>query len=293
MKNTLLLAIGVSIGIFLSGLTVPVSAADKETRQMMADIRMLQEQTQQLQNLIGALGKAMSEALDASLKSVNARLDAKLEEQNTSSVRSFANQKVSIDAITRDVGILGEKMAENNVRVGSLTQEVDALRKLVTQLTAAPRAAYDPVLGLPDGATAPPDTATVGTSPGAAFAQAYSEYYAGRYEYSIQGFEAYLKNFSDSLQADDAQVKICDAYIQLGDYAKAVGACDLAIKNYPSSDKLAEAYYRKAMGLKGLKRVDEARVAFQYVVKTFPSSQEAGLATTQLMSLPSPATRKP
>ena len=28
------------------------AAADKETRQMMADIRMLQEQSQQLQNLI-------------------------------------------------------------------------------------------------------------------------------------------------------------------------------------------------------------------------------------------------
>ena len=33
---------------------VPASAADKETRQMMADIRILQEQSQQLQNLLAA-----------------------------------------------------------------------------------------------------------------------------------------------------------------------------------------------------------------------------------------------
>ena len=33
----------------------PVLAADKETRQMMADIRILQEQSQQLQNLIAAV----------------------------------------------------------------------------------------------------------------------------------------------------------------------------------------------------------------------------------------------
>jgi TolA-binding protein len=289
MKNT---CFGLVIGLLL-GLTVPISAADKETRQMMADIRMLQEQTQQLQNLIGALGRAMSEALDASVKTVNARIDAKLEEQNANNTRAFANQKMAIDGITRDVGILREKVDENSVRVGSLTQEVDALRKLVTQLTAAPRAPYDPVLGPPDGASPPLDTAAVGMSPTAAINQAYSEYYAGRFDFAIQGFEAYLKNFPDSVRAAEAQVKICDSYVNLANYAKAVDACNAVIKNYPTGDKLPEAYYRKAMALKSLKRIDEARVAFEYVVKTYDGSQEAALARSQLMSLPAASTRKP
>ena len=297
MKNRML-GVGFALGLIV-GLFTPVAAADKETRQMMADIRMLQEQTQQLQNLIGALGKTMSEALETSLKAVNTRIDAKVEEQTNATRTAFANQKLTIDAITRDLGVLREKVDENNVRVGSLTQEVNALRQLVTQLTA--RSSFDPVFGPPDGAT-PADSAVattpvpaggLGMSPAAAFEQSYSDYTSSRYESAISGFEAYVKNFPDSVQAARAQVKICDAYIQLGNYARAVQACDLAIKNYPTSDTLAEAYYRKAQGLRGLKRNDEARVAFQYVVKTFPNSQEAALATTQLMALTPPAASRP
>jgi len=289
MKNTLF---GLVVGL-LVGLTVPMAAADKETRQMMADIRMLQEQTQQLQNLIGTLGKAMSDALEASVKAVNSRIDAKLEEQNTNTTRSFANQKIGIDGITRDVGILREKVDENSVRVGTLTQEVDALRKLVTQLSVASRPAYDPVLGPPDGAPPALEAGAVGMSPVAAFNQAYSAYTAGQYEFAIQGFEVYLKNFPASVQADDAQVKICDSYLNLPNYAKAVEACNVVIKNYPTGDKLPEAYYRKALALKSLKNTQESRNAFELLVKTYPNSPEAELARTQLMSLPAPATRKP
>ena len=47
---------GAVLGTLLTvALAAPVSAADKETRQMMADIRILQEQSQQLQNLITCL----------------------------------------------------------------------------------------------------------------------------------------------------------------------------------------------------------------------------------------------
>jgi tol-pal system protein YbgF len=130
-------------------------------------------------------------------------------------------------------------------------------------------------------------------SPGAAFNQAYSAYTAGQYEFAIQGFEVYLKSFPDSIQAATAQVKICDSYLNLPNYAKAVDACNVVIKNYPASDKLPEAYYRKALALKSLKRTDEARVAFEYVVKTYPNTPETELARTQLMSLSPAAIRKP
>ena len=45
----------------------PAAAANKEHQQLMADLRMLQEQTQLLQNALGTLTEA--------LKAVNTRLD--------------------------------------------------------------------------------------------------------------------------------------------------------------------------------------------------------------------------
>ena len=40
----------------------PASAANKEHQQMMADIRMLQEQAQLLQNMLVSLGGSLGEA---------------------------------------------------------------------------------------------------------------------------------------------------------------------------------------------------------------------------------------
>ena len=77
---------GVILGAALTvGLARPAAAADKETRQMMADIRILQEQSQQLQNLLTAMTDA--------LKAVNARID----EQTGANRKSFADQKLVID----------------------------------------------------------------------------------------------------------------------------------------------------------------------------------------------------
>src|SRR3954470_18786445 len=114
---------GVILGAALTvGLAVPATAADKETRQMMADIRILQEQSQQLQNLIATMTDA--------LKAVNARID----EQTGTSRKLFADQKLVIDTLANDVRVVREKVDDNNVRVGSLGQELDALRQSVTAI---------------------------------------------------------------------------------------------------------------------------------------------------------------
>src|SRR5688572_14510251 len=88
------------------------AAADREHQQIMADLRMLQEQTQQLQALLNGLGDA--------LKAVNARLD----DQTSLERKAFADGKVQMDAITGDIRVVREKVDETNVRLGSLSQEL-------------------------------------------------------------------------------------------------------------------------------------------------------------------------
>src|SRR5215831_15183602 len=109
---------------------VPANAADKETRQMMADIRILQEQSQQLQNQIAALIATLND----SIKAVNARMD----DQTNASRKSMADQKLVIDTMANDLRVLREKVDDNNVRVGSLGQEIDALRQSVSAIGTRP-----------------------------------------------------------------------------------------------------------------------------------------------------------
>src|SRR5205085_693303 len=150
-------AIGILLGVTL--LAAPASAANKEHQQLMADLRMLQEQAQVLQNLIGSVTET--------LKAVNARLD----QQAETSRKSFADQKLVIDNLTNDVRVIREKLDDNNVRIGSLTQEVNSLRQSMQQMNARPSATADaepPSPGVtPGGAPSTPAPARpgIGVSP--------------------------------------------------------------------------------------------------------------------------------
>ena len=109
-------------------------AANKEHQQLMADLRILQEQAQLLQNLIGSVTDA--------IKAVNTRLD----QQGETTRKAFADQKLVIDNLSNDVRVIREKLDDNNVRVGSLTQEIESLRSELDRLAASapPRWNADP-----------------------------------------------------------------------------------------------------------------------------------------------------
>ena len=260
----------------------PASAANKEHQQLMADLRVLQEQTQLLQNIINTLAEA--------LKAVSARLD----QQAETSRKSLADEKLLIDALTKDLNIVREKVDDNNVRVGSLSQEVDALRQLVQQaLSRTPGQASD--LPAPGGGTpAPPPTAgttppttsapprLAGASPTKTYDQAYGDYAAGLWDLAIDGFEAFLKDFPTATQADDAQFYIGRAYLQDAKYDKAVDAFDKVIRNYPASNNVPSSYFLKGVALRSLKQMDAAREAWDTVMKKYPDTAAASQAKQAL-----------
>ena len=87
----------------------------------MADLRMLQEQTQQLQALMTDLGEA--------LKAVNSRLD----DQTSLERKAFADGKVQMDTMSGDLRVVREKVDETNVRLGSISQELESLRQAMPE----------------------------------------------------------------------------------------------------------------------------------------------------------------
>jgi len=279
--KTRILSAGVLFLAVVATTARPVQAADKEQRQMMADLRILQEQSQQLQNLVGALSQSLADAI----KALNQRLD----EQTTANRKAFADQKLVIDNAANDLRILRERVDDNSVRVGSLTQELDALRQSVTAL-GAPRAAFgggepdttSPAPSAPQAA-APPG---VGTSPQKLLDGAQSDYWGGQYPLAALGFEQYLAAFPNSPQADYAQYYVGNSYFQDGNYPKAIDAYNTLIKNYPRSSWVSEAYVKLGISHQTLKDTEKARQAYEYVIKTYPDSVAATIAQQKLPSLP-------
>ncbi len=256
------------------------AAANKEHLQLMADIRMLQEQSQQLQVMLGSLTDAMKQ------------MSAKLEEQAGASRKAFADQKLLVDNAAADLRVVREKLDETSVRITSLSQELEALR------LAIPRT--PPVLPSPDPTLLPNDTAPGGTvepgiaapapaappnpgvSPQRLYDTAWADYAAGQWSLAIEGFRTFLRSFPKSDSADEAQFFIGEVFLLDGKFNDALDAYEQVIKNYPTGNKLPDAYYKRGVALDRLGMADRARQSYEYVVKNYPDTAAAGLARQRL-----------
>ena len=272
----------VTLGLVCGSLNiVSVQGADREHQQMMADIRMLQEQNSRLHLLLGAL--------DETLQALMGRLNTRFDTQSDESRRAQADQKLLMDSVSGGVRVVREKVDETNVRVSSLAQEVEALRLAIPRpQTPLTRLLVDPETGLPTGAAAlssPGADAPLvspGVSPQRMYNTAWSDYTTGQWELSIQGFEAYLSAFPGSEQADDAQFYIGENLYADGQFRAAADAYEQVVLAYADGDVVAEALYKRGLALSRLDEPELARQAFELVVRNHPENNMANLAQQQL-----------
>ena len=276
-----------ALGLALAYVAVtPVSpaAADREHQQIMADLRMLQEQTQQLQALMNGLGEA--------LKAVNARLD----DQSSLERKAFADGKVQMDTISGDLRIVREKVDETNVRLGSVFQELESLRQAIpepgaSQATPAP---VDSAMPGAPGATPPqagvtPTTPINPGSPQRLWQSSYADYTSGNYSLAVTGFQSFLNAFPKAPQAHEAQLLIGESFFLEGKKdAEAVAAYDRVIANYPGSGSVPQAYYKRGQALERLGERDRARDSYERVIKEFSDTPQANLAKQRLETLNRP-----
>lgn len=277
MKHSALIVAAVLVLVGAS----PVAAADKAHQQLMAEIRMLQEQQQQLQQMMGALAET--------LKVVSTKID----DQTAGNRKAFADQKLQIDNVADGVRVLREKADDTNVRLSTVSQELEAVRQAMSSMstgqTPAPVPGAEPAAaGEPGGAatagpvpTTPPGSAPF-ISPQRMYDNAYSDYTGAQYDIAIQGFNAYIASFPKSDKADDAQLNIGNAYYAAGKYREASDAFQKVIATYPNGDSVPAAYYKLGLTYTELKQPDLARRAFETVGQKYPATPEATLAKQRL-----------
>lgn len=255
-------------------LASPAAAQSRREMQMMADIRMLQEQTQQMQQQL----QAALDAISSQLKTISARVD----DQAAATRKSFADQKLVIDQFGTDLRVVRERIDESNVRITSLSQEVEALRLAIPQFTAAPAAPADP--NAPPGTepppvtSAPPVTQAPGMTPQRLFNTSLSDFTVGQWTLCIQGFTTYLQSYSRTDAADDAQWYIGECYYNDGKFAEAIDAYNRTITSYPKGDRVPDAYYKLGLAFESAKQRDRARETWETLMKLFPEHDSARLA---------------
>jgi tol-pal system protein YbgF len=280
---------------------VPAEAQRRELQQMAADLRILQEQTQLLQNAVNTLTEA--------LKAVNGRID----DQAGVNRKGFADQKLQADAMGSDIRVVRERVDDTNVRITSLSQEVEALREAVSAIpvmtappvdptlagTAPPGEPGDPAAPVPGATTpapnapgvvspvtsAPVTPAPAPGSPTRLYDMAWADYTAGSYDLAIEGFASYVRSFPKSEFADNAQYYIGQSYFQRGRWPEAVDAFNRVISTYPRSDVIGNAYYQRGLSFERMNQPERSRADYEYVLKTAADTDAGRLAKQRLDAL--------
>jgi len=266
------------------------AAQNREHQQQAAELRILQEQQQQLSVAIAQLTDA--------LKALNTRLD----ETSAATRKLFADQELSIRNMSGDLSAIRERTQETDTRIRTLRDEIDALRttisslpSLISQGAPSPADGVDPAAPALAGAPAPvsaaapaasgPAPSTAGLSPARMLDSAKSDYYAGQFTLALSGFEALVRTFPRSEAAGEAQFYIGESDYTLNKWREAIDAYGLVLQNYRNSPLVPDAYRKRGGAYAQNGQPDKARESWEAVIKQFPESEAARLAQQDLQRI--------
>ena len=209
-----------------------------------------------------------------------------------------ANSGARLDTMSTQVQGLSDNLEEIKSRLGKLNQQLVDLQNTVQSLDAKISSGAAPApatgtLATPTSSTSPTKPISSSSSslpPGAPSADTlYSnglrDITTGKYDLARSEFEDYLKYYSDTDLASNAQFYLGEIFYKQKQYVDAVAAYDRVLTNYPKSFKLGPARLRKGMALIELGQKTAGVRELREVIKRFPGSDEDRLARAKLKEL--------
>jgi tol-pal system protein YbgF len=266
------------------------AAQNREHQQQAAELRILQEQQQQISLAVSQLAEAV--------KTLSGRLDAKLDEATAATRKAFADQELTIRNMSGDLSAIRERTQETDTRIRTLLDEIEALRATISNLSVTSQAAPSmPVDGVNPAAPAPgapptvsaappvppgPAPSTAGLSPVRMLDSAKSDYYAGQWPLALSGFEGLVRAFPRSEAAGEAQFYMGETYYAQNKWREAIDAYGLVLQNYRTSSTVPDTYFKRGRAYAQTGQTDAAREMWETVIKMFPESDAARLSKQDL-----------
>jgi tol-pal system protein YbgF len=252
--------------------------------QMTQDHTIMKTLVEQTNDNVGKLNGTMS-SLQKSVQDVQANSGARL------------------DTMSTQVQGLSDNLEEIKSRLGKLNQQLVDLQNTVQSLDAkisgtAPAPATTPTSGnytpAPVGGGAPVGGSVVpaGGAPSAdtLYSNGLRDITSGKYDLARQEFQDYLKYYSDTDLASNAQFYLGEIAYSQHNYDQAVQEYDRVLTNYPKSFKLAPAHLKKGMAQLELGQKSAGVRELREVVKRYPGTEEERRARAKLKELGVPTT---
>jgi tol-pal system protein YbgF len=201
---------------------------------------------------------------------------------NNQSLIELANQldqlRSETAALRGDIEQLRHDTDGAASRNKELYVDVDKRLQTLEQSTPPPRAS----------ATAPAAVAAA-PKPGVSDKQAYQTAFdllqARKYDEAAKSFNAFLSGYASSPLADNAQYWLAQSHYVQRQFNVALPEFQKVVDKYPQSSKLPDALLKVGYCQTELGNKNAARTALQQVMKQFPDTTAARLATQQLEKL--------
>jgi tol-pal system protein YbgF len=260
--------ISLVIVVFALAVTValPVSAQNQreqridrmaiQVEEMKTEMTLLQRQVQSMQD---TLNKTTGE-MTSLITQMNDNISAIRRAQSSVSTNTS-------DSATQ-MSTMAERISTTDRRMERLSEQFAQLKKLIEDIPK------QPVLG----------QVTPG-NPEQLFAAAYADYSRANYDLALSEFRQYVETYPGSELSDNAQYWIGEILYAQRKFPEAVNEFEKVMTINPKGDKAPAALYKRGMVLIEMGNKQTGVEQLVSVVKNYPRTTEAGLATQQLQQV--------
>ncbi len=257
--------------------SVPAHAGTKEQLiQLQTQVQALQDQMARMQQSFDERMGVMKNLVEQTTDSVNKMgtsvngLQNNLQQQNTAT-------GTKADQVSTQVQSLQDAVDELKGRLAKVSKQLDDLQAAQQNLNAAPAGAAAPGTTQPPQAQAPP--------PEALYNNGLRDYNAAHYDLAQQEFTDYLKYYSNTDLAGNAQFYLADMQYRQGNYQQAVKEYDKVLDQYPGGNKSAAAELKKGYALLEMGQRDAGVKELRALIGRYPRTNEAAQARDRLRQL--------
>jgi tol-pal system protein YbgF len=204
-----------------------------------------------------------------------------------------ANSGARLDTMSTQVQGLSDNLEEIKSRLGKLNQQLVDLQSAVQSIdskVSGSAPSTSPTNATPTGsgmgaASSPGAGASPAPSADMLYSNGLRDITSGKYDLARQEFQDYLKYYSETDLASNAQFYLGEIAYSQKRYQEAVSEYDKVLTVYPKSFKLAPARLKKGMALLELGQKTSGVRELREVVRRYPGTEEERRARARLKEL--------
>ena len=260
----------------------PAQAVAREIIELQRDVTTLLQGQKDLATSVTQDHTVLRTLLEQSNDNVG-RLNTTMGSLQKSVQDVQANSGARLDTMSTQVQGLSDNLEEIKSRLGKLNQQLTDVQNSVQSLDAKLSSSAPAVSGAAAPGAAP--AASPAPSADTLYSNGLRDITSGKYDLARQEFLDYLKFYSDTDLASNAQFYLGEIAFAQKSYDQSVAEYDKVLINYPKSFKLAPAHLKKGLALIELGRKSAGTRELREVVRRFPGTEEERRARARLKEL--------